>query len=132
MELTHEEALAKQWIDAKHAEGQAKALRIDIEERLKKFIQVPDDGSKSSQIGSFRVTVTQHTNRTLDDNWEEVIEAIPQQFRPISYSPKIDTKGIKWLKENEPGYWQILSRAITEKPAKTNFKIVYLDDDIPF
>ena len=36
---------------------------------------------------------------------------------------ELDTKGVKWIQENDKELWQLLATAITEKPGKPGFKI---------
>ena len=54
-----------------------------------------------------------------------VVDQIPETLRPVTIVEeyKIEAKGVRWLKDNEPGYYKLLCSAMEEKPAKTSVKI---------
>lgn len=115
------------YIAAKQAENAAKKARIDAEESIINLIDdIPAEGSKTIELDGHKVTVTQRISRKLDYKaYAMIVDSIPESIRPVEFveTPKVDDKGCLWLAENEPGYWQILSKAIIEKPMKIAIKV---------
>ena len=59
--------LATQWLDAKRAEQQAAAKRLEIERQLIKNVGVTKEGVVTYQGDAFTVKTTGKLTRTLDD-----------------------------------------------------------------
>ena len=117
--------LSQGWLDAKAAEDAAKAQRIEIEEALIKLLGVRTEGAKTHDLGAFKVTLTGVINRSLDaEIWEKIKDHLPPELRPVTYEPKLDVVGVKWLQENQLEYYRILAQALTVKPGKTSVKVV--------
>ena len=120
--------LCNEWMNAREAENKAKAIRLDVEERMLAQLVVPEEGSKTINTDAFKIVATQKMSRSLDEDVYKLI-SIPDKFNPISFvsKPKIDDSGCRWLKANKPEIWQELSKALTEKPLKTNIRIEVLN-----
>ena len=43
----------------------------------------------------------------------------------VGVVPAIDAAGVRWLRENEPGYFRLLATALTENPAKPNVSLEF-------
>jgi len=113
------EQLAEQWRNAKHQEEVARERRIEIEADIIAQTGAKEEGSQMHKAGEWKVTVTGKLNRKLDaDKWAEIEPSIPEALRPVSYEPKLDTKGAKYLENNEPDIWRRVAEAIETKPAK--------------
>jgi hypothetical protein len=118
------EALARDWLEAKRAEGQANRQRIAIEKQIAEALDVPGEGSKTHTLDNFKVTLTQPVTRKLDaDIWDEVKHRIPAHNHPVVMKPSVDTTGVKWLIKNEPETWNSIAAAFTTKPGKIGVKV---------
>ena len=117
--------LSQAWLDAKVDEDAAKTHRIEIEEALVSHLGKREEGSKTHDLGTFKVTITGILNRSLDKEiWETVKDKLPLEIRPVTYEPKLDVTGVKWLQEHQPEDYKILAQALTVKPGKTSVKVV--------
>jgi len=113
------ESLADQWREAKRAEDEARDRRVEIESHIIEHTGVKEEGSQTHSAGDWKVKVTGKLNRKLDaDAWAEIEPSIPEDLRPVSYSPKLETKGLRYLEANEPDVYRMVARAIETKPAK--------------
>jgi len=111
-------------IDAKNAEDAAKKQRIELEEELVNLVGKKDEGSQTHKIGDYKVTITGKLTRSLDKKvWADIEQSIPHALRPVEYKPSLDTKGLKYLEDNEPEVFRTVSSAVTVKPAKTAVSI---------
>ena len=113
--------LSQVWLEAKAAEDEAKERRIKIEESIIAQLGKRDEGSKTHDLGTHKITITGVVNRTLDKEvWESIKEQIPEELRPVTYEPKLDAAGVKWLQANDPDTYRLVAKALTIKPGKTN------------
>ena len=120
------ESLARLLAEAKGRERAATAARIHVESEITALTGLPEEGSKTVMAGPFRLTVGQRINRSLDERaWALVADKIPSGISPVSFKsvPTIDAAGVRWLRDNEPGYFRLLATALTEKPAKPSVTI---------
>ena len=117
--------LSRAWLEAKAAEEAAKAQRIEIEEALIKQLGVRAEGAKTHDLGEFKVVITGIMNRSLNKEvWESIKDKLPLEIRPVTYEPKLDVAGVKWLREHQPEQYKILAPALTVRPGKAGVKIV--------
>jgi hypothetical protein len=113
------ESLAEQWREAKRAEDEARDRRVEIESRIIEQTGVKEEGSQTHSAGDWKIKVTGKLNRKLDaDAWADVEPSIPEDLRPVSYTPKLETKGLRYLEANEPDVYRMVARAIETKPDK--------------
>lgn len=113
------ETLAKQWRDVKRAEEEARKARVAVEESILAHTGCKEEGSQTFEAGEWKVRVTGKRNRTLDQAaWESIAPTIPEDMRPVEYAPKLDTKGLRYLENNEPDVYRRVCEAIVAKPAK--------------
>lgn len=123
--------LCRAWLEVKAAEEAARERRIVLEEDLIKQLGVKPEGSKTYDLGEFKVTLTGNVIRTLDKEvWESIKDKLPPEVRPVTYEPKIDIVGTKWLQANQPENYKILARALIVKPGKTSVKVVQVTKTI--
>jgi hypothetical protein len=117
----------QEYLAAKAAEQQANEARIAAEQRLLMLLdELPDEGSKSLVVDGYKITASQRISRKLDEKAYTLIkDEIPEGLSPVVVveTYKVEDKGCRWLKDNEPGLWALLSRAITEKPMKIGVKV---------
>ena len=122
--------LSQAWLEAKNEEDAAKARRIKIEESIIAQLGKREEGSKTHDLGTHKVTITGVVNRTLDKEvWESIKEQIPEELRPVTYEPKLDAAGVKWLQADNPDTYRLVAKALTIKPGKTNIKVIAIDKE---
>lgn len=113
------EKLANEWRNAKRAEDDARKARIAVEESIISHTGCKEEGSQTFEAGEWKVRVTSKLNRTLDQAaWESIAPTIPEAMRPVEYAPKLDTKGLRYLENNEPEVYKRVCEAIVTKPGK--------------
>ena len=61
------ESLCADLIRAKEVESDATEARVAIERQIIDQLGLPDEGSKTSDAGAYKVTVAQKINRKLDE-----------------------------------------------------------------
>lgn len=113
-------------LDAKKTEQEAAVRRIDIETEIIQLTGLPEEGAKTVDCEGFKIKVDQRINRKIDAKlWSLVVDQIPESLRPISIVEeiKVEAKGVRWLRDNEPGYYKLLCTAMEEKPAKPAVKV---------
>ena len=121
--------LSQAWLKAKAAEDEVKERRIKIEESIIVQLGKREEGSKTHDLGTHKVTITGVVNRALDtDIWESIKEQIPEELRPVTYEPKLDAAGVKWLQANDPDTYRLVTKALTIKPGKTNIKVIAIKE----
>jgi len=112
----------------KAQEDEARARRIKAEEAITTALGVKSEGAQTHKVDNWSVTITGKINRTLDTaTWDAIKTSVPEQFHPIRYKPEIDTKGLRWLEENEPAVYATVCQAITAKPGKPSVEIKRID-----
>ena len=113
------ENLADEWRNAKRDEEEARQSRIAIEQQIINVTGCKEEGSETHRAGDRKVRVTGKLNRTLDQAaWESIAPTIPEAMRPVEYAPKLDTKGLRYLENNEPEVYKRVCEAIVTKPGK--------------
>ena len=120
------EKLAADFLTAKNNEALATEQRVKIEQEIITLLGLPEEGSKTHNAGIYKVVTSQRINRKVDPKkWSIISSGIPEQLRPISIVEeiKIDSKGLRWLKENEQGYYKLMCEAMEETPAKPSVKV---------
>ena len=116
--------LFAQWLEAKSREDQAKEERIEAEQKIVDEYGCKDEGSQTVKPDGYKVTITRRMNRTIDEAaWDSVSGKIPANLSPVKYRPSLDNRGLKYLRDNEPEIYQIVSEAITAKPGKPSIKV---------
>lgn len=119
--------LSNAWLEAKAAEDAARRKRIEIEEALIADLGVREEGAQTHNLDEHKITITGVLSRSLDaEKWEEIKDQIPADVCPVSYAPKLDITGVKWVEKNRSDIYQILAHALTIKPGKTQVKVVVI------
>ncbi len=123
--------LSRAWLEAKTDEEAAKTRRTEIEEALAAKLGVKIEGAKTHDLGEFKVTITGVINRALDKEvWESIKDKLPPEIRPVTYEPKLDVTGVKWLQEHQPEDFKVLAQAMTVKPGKVQVRVVQVTKTI--
>lgn len=119
------EDLAALWLEAKEGENAFINYRREVEECLTRLLPMQEEGSKTTAVGNYKITMTGVINRKLDlEAWDKLRESVPVDFWPTKLVEEVDNTGCKYLKKNQPEIWAICAKAITEKPGKTGVKVV--------
>ena len=110
---------------AKLAEKEANAKRVELEEELIAALGAKEEGQETHKVGDYKVTIEGKLTRKID--WKAfdafVSSKIPDSLHPVKMVREVDVAGVKYLANNEPQLYKILSRALTVTPAKTYVKI---------
>lgn len=110
---------------AKQAESEAKAKRIELEEELIALLGAKEEGQQKHEIGDYKVTIEGKLLRKID--WKafdaHIASKIPVAMHPVKMVRELDVTGVKYLANNEPQLYRLLSSALTVTPAKTYVKI---------
>ena len=113
--------IAQELYEARQVEREANERRVQLEEELIALVGAREEGSKTHTIGDFKVTITGKLNRKID--WEifddSIASQIPESLQPVKVKRELDDAGVKYLANNEPQLYKLLSKALTIKPAKT-------------
>jgi len=120
------DVVAAELVLAKAAEKDANAQRVALEQEIIGMVGLPEEGVLATESEAYKIKVEQRVNRKVDEKkWALVCDQIPEAVQPVSFveQVKLDTAGIRWLKDNEPGYYNLLCEAMTEKPAKPSVKV---------
>lgn len=122
--MSNIDALCADWLDAKSAETAANKRRIEIEDQLAQALDIPDEGSKTHNLDSYKVTVTQPVTRKIDESaWKSVKHLVPENLHPVKVKVEADGTGCKYLANNEPDMWKKIASAFTSKPGKIGVKV---------
>lgn len=120
------EILCEGLLNAKAIEAKATEERIAIETEILEITGIPAEGSQTVDAGEYKCKVDQRIKREIDGKaWLDIGPQIPDILNPISIVEefKIDSKGVRYLQEKEPGYYKLLCQAMTEKPMKPSVKV---------
>lgn len=117
--MTDIDQLAHELAEAKALEDSARQARILVEGKIIEALGVKDEGSTTFKGLKYKITTTGKISRSLDvGTWDAIKNHVPAEFWPVTMKPEIDTKGLKWLKENQAAIYTTVCQAISAKPAK--------------
>lgn len=112
--------------EAKRLEEQWKQKRIEAGNAIAEALGTPDEGSKTHKVDELgvKVTVKQPVNRRVDwTAFDAVAAAHPGEHLPVVHKRELDTKGLKWIRDNQPQLYAELARAITATPGRVQIEI---------
>lgn len=118
--------MCSELLNAKYEESLANEKRVEIERQIIEIVGSPEEGSSTTSVNGYKIKVDQRIIRKLDTKkWAVVSAQIPEELRPVTVVTelKVEAKGVRWLKDNEAGYYRLLCTAMEEKPAKTAVKV---------
>ena len=122
--MSNIDALARDWLDAKRAEGKANRARLLIEEQIGEALAHKSEGSQTHTLENYKVTLTQPVTRKVDPEvWEAVKGKCPADMQPVKTVISADATGCKYLAANEPELWAEIAPAFTSKPGKLGVKV---------
>lgn len=111
---------------AKAEENAANDRRVEIEKEIISILGAPDEGAATHDAGTYKVKIDQRIIRKIDPKkYALIMDQIPEAIRPVTVVEelKVEAAGVRWLRENEPGYHKLLCDAMEEKPAKPSVKV---------
>ena len=121
------EQLAERIMAAKAAEQEARDERVRAESELVAALDsLPTEGTFNSEFGRFNVTVRTGINRkTTQAALTAISDRVPEAFRKrlIRWKPEVDLRELRFIQNNEPELYAVVSEAITETPAKPSVTV---------
>ena len=124
--------LAESLATAKAAEDSARRHRMQIEERICEYMNLPVEGTSHIEDAGWRITVTAKLNRTLDEaRLREVAHQIPDDVgaKVIRWKPDLVLKELRACQQYRPDVYEVLASAITTKPAKPAVKLARIEEE---
>jgi len=118
--------LCQELILAKMREADATRKRVEIQQEIIDIVGCPQEGTETHDVDGYKVKIEQRIIRKLDDKaWAMIADQIPESLWPVTVKEEyaITSKGVRWLMENEPGYYKLLCSAMEEKPANPSVKV---------
>ena len=117
-------ALASDWRAAKEQEPEITAKRRKIEEEMADLLPVPEEGSKTFDVGKEKITIRQPLKREID--WEE-FDALDlsdiHKNKVMKVRRDLDLIEYNTLKMSAPSEFEKIQGVITTKPMKISFSI---------
>lgn len=115
------EHLAERLFEAKNAEREATAARIEIEEEILILLPAREEGSDSRLLsnGLKLKTIGKLIYKVDLDQLIQITASWPDGFRPIKTEIKADDAILKAIRAQRPDMWREIADAVTIKPAKT-------------
>jgi len=113
--------LAGQLYLAKQKEDDAKAERIEIEEKIAARIPTADQGQRTVQItGKAKLTVKRSLSHKADFDAIEKVMAGSKQASPVrtKTTRELDVKGYEYYRTNNPELFAALSQHVEVTPRK--------------
>lgn len=123
--MRNEIEIANDLYEARIAEREANEKRVALEEELIAVLGAKEEGSQTHKVGDYTITIEGKLTRKID--WKAfdafVAPKLPESLHPVKLVREVDVKGVKYLANNEPSMYSLLSKALTVTPAKTYVKI---------
>ena len=117
--------MAFRWRLLKDAEDKAKKDRIQCERDMLPFLEQRAEGATTTTLeDGTKITVKNSFGRSIDWNaWKRIKPSIPADLHPIKLTELLDETRLKFLLQNEPDTYKIISEAITTTPHKPNITV---------
>tara|TARA_R110002096_G_scaffold61555_2_gene153066 strand:+ start:44 stop:481 length:438 start_codon:yes stop_codon:yes gene_type:complete len=117
--------LAFRWRLLKDAEEKAKLERVQCESDMLPFLEQREEGATTTTLeDGTKITVKNSFGRSIHwDTWKRIQPRIPTELHPIKLVEMLDETRLKFLLQNEPDTYKIISEAITTTPRKPNITV---------
>jgi len=114
--------MAFRWRLLKDAEEKAKLERVKCESDMLPFLDQREEGAcTTTRADGTKITVKNSFGRSIHwDTWKRIQPRIPTDLHPIKLVDMLDETRRKFLLQNEPDTYKIISEAITTTPRKPN------------
>jgi len=119
------DTMAFRWQLLKSAEEKAKKDRIQCESDMLPFLDQREEGACTTTLSDgTKITVKNSFGRSIHwDTWKRIQPRIPTELHPIKIVEMLDETRLKFLLQNEPDTYKIISEAITTTPHKPNITV---------
>ena len=121
------DSLATQWEAAKAAEAEANKQRLAVEAKIVELINDGSiEGTQTADLGAVKIKVTRSLTRKVDlEALSKIADQIPEAIRNRLLKTKIelDTRELRFIENNEPELYLIVSKAVTTTPSKPAVKV---------
>lgn len=117
--------MAFRWRLLKDAEEKAKLERVKCESDMLPFLEQREEGACTTTLeDGTKITVKNSFGRSIHwDTWKRIQPRIPTELHPIKLVEMLDETRLKFLLQNEPETYKIISEAITTTPRKPNITV---------
>ena len=117
--------MAFRWRLLKDAEEKAKLERVQCESDMLPFLEQREEGACTTTLeDGTKITVKNSFGRSIHwDTWKRIQPRIPTELHPIKLVEMLDETRLKFLLQNEPDTYKIISQAITTTPRKPNITV---------
>lgn len=121
--------LASEWRSAKLREDQARAERIEIEQKIIDISAPKEEGAITihTPLGNNITLVGKVTYKCNVEALVALTSSWPEDIRPIKHKVEADETKLKALRADVPKLWAQISSAIETKPAKTGVSIKFAE-----
>lgn len=118
-------ALVDQWLELKKLEQDARLARVAHEAVLLPCLDQVPQGSKTTTLSDGRkVTVKNGDSYGVDwQEWLKVKDQIPESLNPIKIKEVLSEPSLRFLMNNEPDLYKILSKAFIARPQKPSITV---------
>lgn len=119
------ELLAANWLAAKHAEDDARALRLSIENEMLAVLPAVEEGTAKATCGHFQIGATYRLNRKVDterlkDDWATLPGRVQAAF---TWKADVSITQLRAMEKAAPLDYDEALHYITTSPAKPAIKI---------
>jgi len=117
--------MAFRWRLLKDAEEKARLDRVQCESDMLPFLEQREEGATTTTLSDgTKITVKNSFGRSIHwDTWKRIQPRIPTELHPIKLVEMLDETRLKFLLQNEPDTYKIISEAITTTPRKPNITV---------
>ena len=114
----------------KDAENRLKTQRIRLENDIAGMVATKLEGTDTVKTGLYKIKVTSKITREIDAvEWDLIKGDIPDYLSPVVMKPSLVMKKYRAIEEANPLLFNLISRAITSKPAKASVEVTRMIDE---
>ena len=118
------EVLFAEHLKVSKQEDNAKKKRLEIEAKIEALFPFTDALSKTFKEEKYKITIKKNPVMKLDNKlYVPIRESIPEELRPEKIKYDLDSKGFKWLKENKPEFYKMVSDCVEAKDNKSTITV---------
>jgi hypothetical protein len=122
--MEEKESLFAEHLKVSKKEDDAKKKRLEIEAEIEALFPFTDALSKTFKEEKYKVTIKKNPVMKLDNKlYIPIRESIPEELRPEKVKYDLDSKGFKWLKENNPEIYKKVSDCVEAKDNKSTITV---------
>lgn len=119
------EQTAREILEFKKIEDDARASRVAAEARLVSMVEAKSEGTLHEEDGRIKATITFKITRTVNseklaEDWNSLPPIVHDAF---VWKPDLVLKHMRALEAANPDAYAVLAKYVTAKPAKPSVKI---------